>query len=326
MEDPRYLRVQGIDGFRGLAIVLMALGNFSFNIRWVPGALKHMPDIGVTIADLVAPMFIFAIALTVGPSMQRRRIKFGKRAAQGKMALRSLALIGIGAIVTAGEAMNPSPGRILSWGVLQCIGASSLILLLFIYSPAWLRALTGLILLALYQFLLDSYFLEVVKASSHNGLLGTLSWSGMLMIATVIVDRFYLIKSFKWQTIWLAASGIAAAGFGLLLSIWVPLAKSRASASYMAVSLGFCLLVFAVFHWFLDAKPGRLPWLQKIGRNPLALYIAHLLILGLVVSPGQDGWYAGAPIWLSLLQAAAIFAALFGIATFLEKKGWILRL
>ncbi len=38
----------------------------------VPGWLKHAPDVVLTLADLVAPAFIFSIGLTYGMSSERR--------------------------------------------------------------------------------------------------------------------------------------------------------------------------------------------------------------------------------------------------------------
>ena len=49
--------------FRGLAIVLMILANFLAGAAVVPGWLKHAPDAGLTVIDLIAPFFIFAIGL-----------------------------------------------------------------------------------------------------------------------------------------------------------------------------------------------------------------------------------------------------------------------
>ena len=94
----------------------------------------------------------------------------------------------------------------------------------------------------------------------------------------------------------------------------------------MGICLGISLLVFAVFHILLDKHPDWLPWLQRVGRNPLGLYMAHLLLLGIVVVPGLDIWYAGAPIWLSLIQMVLIMAVFIWLSRFLEKKGWVIRL
>lgn len=319
-------RIQSIDGYRGAAVILMVLGNFAASVRWVPSLLKHQPDIGLTFADLVAPMFIFAIALTVGPSMRRRRDRLGSGAARAHMAWRNLSLVGIGAIISAGEAIANPAAKTLSWGVLQCIGVSGLLLSILIFTPAWVRVLSGLLCLGLYQFLLDRYFLQIVLNSTHNGLVGTLSWTGLLLVSTAITDQFHVEKSQGRRTGLLVLYGVLAATAGILLAIWLPISKNRASATYMAVSLGFCLLAFALFHLLMDSAPGRLKWLQRVGRNPLALYIAHLLLLALVVAPGIDSWHAGAPIWLSLLQAAFLIAAILGLAFVLEKKGWILKM
>jgi predicted acyltransferase len=178
----------------------------------------------------------------------------------------------------------------------------------------------------IYQYLLDQFFLPVIIKSVHNGLAGSLSWAGLLLLGTVFADLFHAFSTFSRRTWLLVLGGILTGGVGLLLSLWFPIAKNRVSVSYIMVSLGFCLLSFAVFHVVLSLKPGWLCWIQRIGQNPLGLYIAHLLLLGLVVAPGIDTWYAGAPIWLSLIQAAAIFAAIIWLSVFFEKKHLILRL
>jgi predicted acyltransferase len=319
-------RLSSIDGFRGMAIVLMTIGDFASQVRWVPAFLKHKPDIGLTIADLVAPMFILAIALTVRPSMIRRAWKTGGSAAMGKFALRSLSLIGIGAIITAGQAMNPPPDTIVSWGVLQCIGTACLILLPMIYAPTWVRLAAGIGLLAVYQILLDRFFLPVITKTIHNGLAGSLSWAGLLLLGTVFADLFYKYDGYFKRIFLLASGGLISGGLGLLLDLWFPIAKSRASVSYILFSLGFCLLVFALFHAIFGHWPEWLGWLRRIGRNPLALYIAHLLLLGLIVAPGIDAWYEGAQVWLSLIQAAVLLSVIISLSIYLEKKNWILKL
>ena len=326
-----HTRKPSIDGFRGIAIVLMFIGNYIANVRWIPKELKHSPDIGLTIADLVAPMFIFAMALTFGPSLTRKQNQFGKRAAFGKMTVRSLSLIGIGAIITAGTAFGSSTSVSPSWGVLQCLGMASLILLIvasirLVNSRWWIRLIIGLMLLIIYQFLIDRFFLQEVLRSSQNGLLGTLSWGGMLIIAAVIADQFYVITEFGKRTALLATTGSCAIVVGNVLSRWYPISKNRASISYMAISLGSCLLVFALFHILLDHNVIRLTWLRRFGANPLVLYIAHLFIQGSFQLPDVDSLYQGAPIWLTIVQVGIYFVIMNGLAIYLDKKKMILRL
>ena len=65
-------RIASIDQFRGFAISAMVLANYLAGVHCVPVWLKHAPDVGLTVADLIAPFFIFAIGLTYGLSARRR--------------------------------------------------------------------------------------------------------------------------------------------------------------------------------------------------------------------------------------------------------------
>lgn len=319
-------RIPSIDAYRGIAIILMALGNYAAGVRWVPAGLKHADDIGYTVADVVAPMFILSIAATAGLSLRRRRQEYGTRQALGHLVLRSLALIGIGAIITAGDAITPSPDIILSWGVLQCIGTSCLLLAPLIFSPPWVRILTGLSLLAIYQWLLDSYFLDVVLKTSHNGLVGTLSWTGFLLVGTGVFDYFYTNRSLCKRILLLALFSLSGISLALLLASAFPISKNRASATYMLFSLGLCLAVFMFFYLFFNYRPDAMSIIRRIGRNPLGLYISHLLVLAVIISPGVDSWYEGAPIILTIVQCTFILAAIIGLSYFYEKKKLVLKL
>ena len=73
-----------VDAFRGLAVLLMALGNFELGVRVFPAVIKHTVGVGYTVADLVAPMFVVAMGLSVGPSMRRRRAVAGRPMAHGR--------------------------------------------------------------------------------------------------------------------------------------------------------------------------------------------------------------------------------------------------
>jgi predicted acyltransferase len=65
-------RIPSIDQFRGFAILTMVLANYMGGVSLIPAWLKHAPDIGLTVIDLIAPFFIFAIGLTYELSFHRR--------------------------------------------------------------------------------------------------------------------------------------------------------------------------------------------------------------------------------------------------------------
>src|SRR5512143_2380735 len=144
-------RILSIDQFRGFAILTMVLANFMGGILIIPAWLKHAPDIGLTVIDLIAPFFIFAIGLTYRAAFQRRLEREGAFKAYIYFLTRYLAIIGLGAIISAGEtAVGENPSGI-DWGVLQAIGMAGLVTLSIIRLPTLYRWLIGAAILVVYQ-------------------------------------------------------------------------------------------------------------------------------------------------------------------------------
>jgi alpha-N-acetylglucosaminidase len=322
---PPASRLPSIDAFRGLAVLMMAAINYIAGIGWMPAWLKHAPDIGYTVADVVAPMFIIAIGLTIGPAARRRMERQGAAAALGGMAIRYFAILGIGAIISAGEGLLLHDGS-AGWGVLQAIGAAGLLALAVIFLPPWMRVLTGLALLGGYQWLLDTFFLNVVLASPHNGIIGSLSWGGLMILASAVADLFFQAKAPAKRALVPLLCGSGALDAGVILSLWFPVAKNRASISYMLVSLGLCLLVFLLAHGLLDGRPARLKGLLAVGKNPLVMYITHLLLLGIVTLPNSPQWYAQAPWWLAAAQGLMIISVLVLFGLWLENRKILIKI
>ena len=190
VNSPRRQRIDAIDQFRGFAILAMVLVNYAADIQTIPAWFKHAPDIGLTFADLVAPMFIFAIGLTFGLSARRRVEHDGMSTTIWHFVRRFLALMGLGAILSAAESMLGLNTSGVDWSVLQSIGGAGLITLTIIFLPTKVRLGSGIGLLIVYQILLDAFWLDWVLRSLHGGLAGTLSWSAMLILATVFGDLF----------------------------------------------------------------------------------------------------------------------------------------
>ncbi|WOP18236.1 heparan-alpha-glucosaminide N-acetyltransferase domain-containing protein [Raineyella sp. LH-20] len=320
-------RNAAIDAYRGIAVLVMAVGNLGLGVRWVPAALKHATDIGFTIADVVAPMFMLSIALVVGLRVEDWRAAPDKRPIRGRMARRGLMLLGLGALISGGQALTEVVGpTALSWGVLQAIGAATLLLLPVVLLPAWARWAAGLVCLSVYQVLLDRFFLAAVLQISFDSILGTLAWGGFLMIASAVAEQWHRTQGAMRRTVLLAGVGTASALLAWGLSGWIPVSKNRASFTYELLALGLCLLLFAIVAAILDDRPRRWRWLQSPGRHPLPLYFAHLITMAFLTLPGADGWYAGAPVWLTLLQAAVMVGVLLTVAAVLDRRGWSLRL
>lgn len=310
-------RILAIDRFRGGLVMLMVAGNYAAEVRAVPAFLKHAPDVGLTIADLVAPCFVFAIGLTYGPSFARRAAE-GLAGAYRHMATRYLALIGIGAILSAGgTAVADRPS---DWGVLQALGVAGLICLMFVRMATLTRAVVGLLILIGYQYALDAWLVGTVLESSHGGFFGAIAWGGLLVLSTAIAD------------IWRSGTRnyLMCCGVLMVLAASSPLlvlvSKNRVSLSYLIITAAIGAIAFLAVDLLGRRVPDRAGFVAWWGENPLVLYLVHLVILGLIALPGPAWWYVDAPLWLAGVQLVAILVAMSVLAWVLHRRGLRVRL
>ncbi|HUI72276.1 MAG TPA: heparan-alpha-glucosaminide N-acetyltransferase domain-containing protein, partial [Spirochaetia bacterium] len=258
-----------------------------------------------------------AIGLTFGPSYRARAARDGLSRTWGHFLRRWLALIGIGAIISAGEVLVGKNASPISWGVLQAIGVAGIVTLLVISVPTVWRAIIGLAVLAAYQLLLNALWLPTVLHSEHGGLEGAVAWSAMLILSTVVADVWKKNGASELSAAWPSAIALVA---GLLLSLVAPISKNRVSASYVLVSLGASGLLFAVVLLVVNKLHVRPSYLRWWGVNPLLLYVMHYLLLALVVLPDVPWWHGEASIPLVLAQAAVILAVLSVAAWWLARR------
>ncbi len=310
-------RLDAIDQFRGFAIFLMILANYMNNVQIIPAWLKHADDIGYTVIDLIAPMFVFAMGLTYGLSFRRRLERDGAWNTYQHFLIRYLALLGLGYLITLFWELSGIQPPSVNWGLLQALGAAGLIALPFIHLSTTWRGVIGLGILAGYQFLLDGFWLQDVLMAPHNGPWGALSWGAMLILASAMADIYHDQRRNRW------AFPLLSAGFltgSLLLAFLIPLSKDRASASYVILSLGLSGFVFFLFHLVADKWQWRLPILTDWGRNPLFLYLLHYVLLGMFALPAIPAWYVQAPLWLVLAQIMTLIGILSWVGWYLNQR------
>lgn len=316
-------RIYSIDQFRGFAILTMVLSNYMVGVQLIPSWLKHAPDIGLTVNDLIAPLFIFSISLTFGLSFNRRFERDGAFNAYTYFCTRYLAIVGLGALISAsGSAMGVNPSGV-DWGVLQTIGMAGLITLIVIRLPSFYRLIIGLGILALYQVILDNFLLDLTIRSPHGGIFGSFAWGAMLILGTTLADQFHDKERGHRIYPW-ASLGFLAAGIGM--AFLVPVSKHRVSSSYVLVSVGISALLFLLF----DILSEKLGWRSRLflawGKNPLALYFLHYLLIGLFFLPNLPVLYAAAPPWVVLSEMAILVGGISAVAFWLDRREIIIRL
>ncbi|OGQ24108.1 MAG: hypothetical protein A2138_05020 [Deltaproteobacteria bacterium RBG_16_71_12] len=311
MSTARTARDAAIDQFRGLSIALMVLANYFEHVRAVPAWAKHAPDIGITIVDFIAPAFIFAIGLTFGASVRRRLTVQGVQRTVEHVLKRALALVGLGLLFTIGEqGFGFSHGQ--PWGTLQAIGVAIALTLPALFLAPLLRLGVALLLVAGYQAMLGHGWLEAVLAASHAGIQGSLSWTALLLFATVFADLRESRARFLVLALVLLAAGVA-------LAWWFPVSKHRMSISFdFIVAAGAALAFLLVEVWVAARGPVRA--LVTWGNNPLVLYVTHLVLLSVFLVPAVPWWHFEASLPQALVQGVAFAAVLHLWARFLERR------
>ena len=324
-----------IDRFRGLAIVLMVFANYFAGISWVPAWLKHAPDIGFTCIDAIAPLFIFAIALTYSGSYHRSLLSRGRWQTALRFVRRYAALVGIGAILSAGEVWFEQGQGAMNWGVLQAIGVAGLLALCFMGFSPWMRVLSGGLILAGYQILLDRFWLAIVLDSSHGGFPGSISWGGMLIIVSGLADLINgeernAPSACERAALTFIVVGLFFSALGIGLGQFVPVSKNRVSATYCILSIGISAVIYGLSSTRIGLRGSQYGPITQFfvwwGRNPIFLYILHLLLLGLFALPKASWWYRDACPALAATQFLFIIGILTAIARALYQKKIIISL
>jgi len=300
-----------LDRFRGLAIILMVIVNDLAEEPAIPGILKHARDIGFTLADLVAPLFIIAIAATYRQSFLRRAA-INKGEAYSHFVGRYLAILGVGAFFSAVSAIAYEPS---DWGALQSIGVAGLLTLLVIQLPTLTRGIIAGVVLIGYQLALDHFLLEEVLGSDHGGLIGAISYGAMLMLGTVMFDIHR--KGMKWFGISTGVLSLLAAGSLLL----VPISKNRVSLSFVLVSAAISCIVYIAVRLLTKVLPFKSDLVVWWGENPMLLYVLHLVMMAITRLPFIVLGIEERPLWLALPVTFVILTVLSVIAAKLRKSG-----
>ena len=142
---------------------------------------------------------------------------------------------------------NISPqGIVFTWGTLQTIGLSGLLLFPVISLPKLSRLVIAGGLILIYQVMLEfsitiegapMVISDVIYVSANGGILGTISFGALIIVASVSGQWFW---EQKYRSMIIAGSLLLLVGIGL--HYLIPFSKHRVSVSYIVFSGGVCIL------------------------------------------------------------------------------------
>ena len=310
-----------IDMFRGLTMLLMVFVNEFWKVFNVPHWLEHFATIedGMGLSDIVFPMFLFAMGMSIPYALERRREKeYSTESTLKHIFSRTLALLVMGAFICNQESREMTGNRGL-WVLLMIVG-------FFLtwnqyprdWKPArWLKLLGIILLVAL----------ALCFRSTDGGLFQGLWWGILGQIGWM-----YLFCAMVWllcrERTWIIP--IIWAGLCLVNLTVIPmrdgsqLVGPNILADFAnALQLGKCYgpimglggVMLTVADWKLSDRSSG----QRIG-----LGIAAAAVLAVLGMAAHTGWIVsknlGTLPWC--LFVCAISVALYTLLRYMEKRGW----
>jgi len=353
--------LRGFDMFwitGGAGFFLAVLRLFGGNVeQWFAPQLDHAEWQGFHFYDLIFPLFVFIVGMSVVFSLQKLIDAQGKRAAYARLIRRFILLYLLGIIYYGGMAGGFQHIRLM--GVLQRLALTYFFTgMLFIHFRLRGLVIAFFALLLSYWALLsfvpvpgvghvsfaeglnwtnwvDQHFLPLRKWDGQwdpEGLLSTIPAIGscLLGLFASLLLREKSVSDMK-KVYYLIGGGVALVIIGSLWGLQFPVIKKIWTSSYVLVAGGYSLLLLGVFYLILDV------WkIQKwaiifvwIGMNPITLYMARNFInfndLARRFVGGELQTLFGEKIGYLLLTSASL-ALTLAVVRFLFKRKIFLRL
>jgi predicted acyltransferase len=376
------MRLTSLDVFRGLTIAGMILVNITGIADSKYALLDHADWNGCTLADLVFPFFLFAVGLSMAFSLPKQLEKSKNRQEiYSRIVYRSALLFLIGLFLNGfwnKGAWTFDLGAIRLMGILQRIALAyfftSFIVLLTPARIQWLLAsilLIGYWLAMMYVPVPDygagvltrdgnlgAYVDRLLIPTEHlyrgdnykrmgdpEGIFGTIP-AIVSALAGYFVGVFIRKKPhpISKTSLQLFLFGLTCLGIGLLWDIVFPISKKLWSSSYVVFTTGWALVAFAVCYELIEVRAIR-AWSkiwEIMGLNAIALFIAHILVIKILVKTNigntqgalstYDWLYQNVfAVWASPLNGSLIFG-LAGVllcmllAVFMYRQRWFVKI
>lgn len=355
-------RLASVDALRGFDMFWIIGGDYLFrslpNIHessftlWLAAQMEHCDWAGLHFYDLIFPLFVFLVGVSLVFSLTKTIARDGRGAALRRVAFRSAVLFLLGIIYTGGIA-NGFQNVYLA-GVLHRIAVAYFFaaILFCFFRPRSLAVICLALLVGYWALMslvpvpglgppslegpgrnlahyLDERFLPGQKfegtllstmAAVANCLLGV--FAGLLLRDATLSER--------QKTAWLSGAGIAGVVIGLVWSLQFPIIKLLWTSSYVLVTCGISALLLALFFQIIEVWQLR-SWAQPfiwIGTNAITIYLVAGIVnfhrLALRFTGGNIRIFLGH--YADFVQALVTIALGLVLVRYLYRRQIFLRL
>ena len=344
-------RMQSVDALRGLTVAAMLLVNNPGDWGNVYAPLQHAAWHGMTPTDLIFPLFLFIVGVSLSLSLGPRVESDHDRAALRRAVLaRALRIIVLGLVLHAAAHWAMDTRVFRPFGVLQriglCFAAAGLLVIDARVRTQW--GVIAAILLGYWALLLigGSLAKEGNLASRLDAaLLGRFAYEfdaatglghepeGLLSTLPALATTLLGLRAGDWlrrgQPTWLWRAGLAALLAGGLWSLVLPINKQLWTSSYVLWTGGWALLALWLAHLLIDRR-GMPAVGRSLGVNAIAVYAGSWLMVCALAALGWAGplyrqgfaWLApiAGPGFPSLAYAMSFVALWWLFAAALDRR------
>lgn len=293
-------RFASVDTLRGITVAAMLLVNNPGDWAHVYAPLLHAQWHGCTPTDLIFPMFLFIVGVSIALALMPRVERGDDPARLTRTVLsRAARIVGLGLLLhlCALWAFDLPHYRVM--GVLQriglCFGAAGMLALYTRPRMQW--ALLGALLLGYGALLAAGGSLEpLVNLASRidHALLGVHVYQldpasgrghdpeGLVSTLGALATTLLGLRAGDWlrhgdrRALWIG--GAVAMALGLAWSLWQPLNKNLWTPSYVLWTGGIACWVLALFNTLIDRR-GWPPLGRAFGVNAIAAYAGSAFML-----------------------------------------------
>lgn len=315
MIDNQSNRFISLDIFRGIAIAAMVIVNNQGDWSHVYPVLRHASWHGWSGADIIFPLFLFALGSSVSFSISiKSNAGFSNNEIYLKIIRRTLILILMGLFLNLFPEFKLAELRIpgvlqrialcylfssviflqfnkkMQYGIAFCILVMYWICLKFLpFDGSTVGSLEPADNICRYidNFLFNGHTYKQAAAPGFDpeGLFSTIPAISSTLAGVFAADLLRSQKSSIRKIIELLAAANTGIILGIIMNIWMPINKNLWTPSYVVFMCGISLYVFVISFWFVDIKCCRFfskPFIV-LGANPLALYFLSSLLAKLTV-------------------------------------------
>ena len=364
--EPPKARVVSVDVLRGFDMFWIVGGEFFFAAlftaiggkvdQWLTPQLHHAAWEGFHFYDLIFPLFVFVLGMSVVFSLGKLARTQGKAAAYKRLFRRFIILYILGILYYGGLSKGVDGIRLL--GVLQRLALTYLFAgILFIHLD--LKGLLisfGVILLGYWAFLsfvpppgfdhvtfaegenwvnwFDKNFLPFFKWDGDwdpEGILSTFPAIGSALLGVfaslILLDK----KTDPMKKVWIwIGAGAGMVILGYLWGLQFPVIKKIWTSSYVLVAGGYSFLLLGIFYYIVDVRKKQ-KWAQPfiwIGMNPITIYMAMAWVnvrdITYSITGGEALW--GNSLFGTLVSATVFILLMFAFVYYLHKNKIFIRI